>query len=133
MPGCPVEQLAWLSAEPYRYGTSDCCTRVADALLPVYGVDLMAAFRGQYSSKAGFVRAMRDEGCMTLAQALDFCLNANGMYRSDDAPRDFAIGLASLDTGNGVFEAPAFYIDGMWHGSTQDGFFAVERVNVIWQ
>lgn len=133
LPGCPVEHLAWLSAEPYAYGSSDCCTRVADALLPVYGADLMALFRGRYSSKTGFLRLLQRKNCAGLAEALDHCLEQHGFVRTDAPWREYAIGLAVLKLANGIIEAPAFLVDGMWHGSTRDGFFAVEQVSIAWQ
>jgi hypothetical protein len=37
--------------QPFAWGTNDCCTFAADAVLAMTGVDLAADYRGQYSDQ----------------------------------------------------------------------------------
>lgn len=49
-------------AMPFAWGSNDCCLFSADAILAMTGVDLMAGYRGKYSSALSAVRAFKAVG-----------------------------------------------------------------------
>lgn len=60
-----------LRLRPFAWGSHDCCTFVAGAVVAMTTVDPMAEFRGRYTTARGSVRALRKLGAGTLAGTLD--------------------------------------------------------------
>lgn len=50
-------------ALPGEWGVSDCLLTAGDAIEAVTGVDILAEFRGRYSTEIGAARLMRKHGC----------------------------------------------------------------------
>src|SRR5262245_4335752 len=74
----PVD-VFWDRCEgPIRFGVNDCCIALADTILAAGGPDLMAGYRGRYSTAIGFARAFRRAGHETLAAACEAAFRANG-------------------------------------------------------
>lgn len=60
-----------LRARNFAWGTHDCCTFTAGAVLAMTDVDPMPEFRGRYSTAIGSARALSRYGAGTLAATLD--------------------------------------------------------------
>ncbi len=56
---------------PFAWGSHDCCTFAAGAVLAMTGEDRMEEFRGRYGTARGSVVALRKYGAGTLASTLD--------------------------------------------------------------
>jgi hypothetical protein len=56
------EYLREAQRMPFAWGRQDCCTLAADWVRLIRGVDPMAAWRGQYRTAAGAVRAIEAGG-----------------------------------------------------------------------
>lgn len=50
--------LALRQAQPFAWGTADCCTFAFDAVAALHGRDPVAALRGSYSSATGALRVL---------------------------------------------------------------------------
>lgn len=57
--------------EPFAYGSNDCALYIAGAVEAMTGVDPAAAYRGQYSTELGAVKALKKLGQGTLEATLD--------------------------------------------------------------
>jgi len=66
-----ADYLGPLRALPHRWGTHDCCTFCAGAVLAMTGVDPMPEFRGRYATERGSLIALRRLGAGTLEATLD--------------------------------------------------------------
>jgi hypothetical protein len=65
LPDWPARLMRFLSeqrAAPFAWGTADCCTLAADAVLALTGRDPMAAYRGRYRSETGARRLLARHG-----------------------------------------------------------------------
>ncbi len=60
-----------LRLRPFAWGSHDCTTFTAGAVLAMTDVDPMPEFRGRYSTAIGSVRALRQIGAGTLEGTLD--------------------------------------------------------------
>lgn len=60
-----------LRERAFEWGTHDCCTFSAGAVLAMTGVDPMPEFRGRYRTAIGSARALRRHGAGTLEATLD--------------------------------------------------------------
>ncbi len=49
-------------ATPFAWGESDCCLFAADCVKAITGIDLAAAYRGQYQSRRGAFSALKRIG-----------------------------------------------------------------------
>lgn len=123
----------WQRCEgPIVYGVNDCCMTVADVILAAGGPDLMADYRGRYSTRLGFVRAFRKAGFLELAEAVRASFVAHGT--DADAPRDFDVAVVTwLDSGVRA-TSPAFYSGGFWCLRSERGMVASEgSPDTIWR
>lgn len=55
---------------PGEWGVSDCLLTAADAIEAVTGEDVMARWRGRYSTEKGAARLLRKEKCKTVDDAM---------------------------------------------------------------
>jgi hypothetical protein len=53
------------------YGRYDCCIFAAGGVIAMTGVDPMPEFRGRYSTRIGYLRALKRYGAGTLPATLD--------------------------------------------------------------
>lgn len=128
----PVD-LYWKRAEGrVAFGVNDCCMTVADVILAAGGPDLMAGYRGRYSTAAGFVRAYRKRGHETLEQAVAASFAAHGAVAA--SARDFDVALVGyLDSGARTV-APAFFHGGFWFVRTDGGALVTQaEPETIWR
>ena len=56
--------------KPFRRGVNDCVTHVADAVILMSGIDIIAEGRGYKSKEAG-IAIMNEYGCKSLADIVD--------------------------------------------------------------
>lgn len=91
------EYIMALSDDPvFIWGERDCAMAAADAVLAMTGVDILAAFRGKYSTAAGSVRALKRYGTGDLRTTFDTLLPERpiGMARRGDVVmHEGAIGI----------------------------------------
>lgn len=128
----PVD-LFWQRCEgPLVHGVNDCCMVAADVIVAAGGPDLMRPYRGRYSTRLGFVRALRRAGYRSLADAVSATLSTHG--RRADEPRDFDLAVVTyLDSGEHV-TSPAFYHSGYWCLRTARGAMCSEgQPEQIWR
>lgn len=68
------------AAQPFAWGSNDCCTFPADAIQAFTGVDLAAPFRGKYTDEAAAFAAIRSiAGGRTVADAAAWCAQQQGL------------------------------------------------------
>lgn len=60
-------QLDAFNANPFNWGTHDCCTFAADCVQAMTGVDQMAGYRGGYKTAVGAARKLAKAGGMVAA------------------------------------------------------------------
>jgi hypothetical protein len=60
-------QIEAYNAQPFTWGTHDCCTLAADCVQAMTGVDKMAGYRGGYKTAAGAARKLAKAGGMVAA------------------------------------------------------------------
>lgn len=53
---------------PGAWGTRDCATAFFDAVAAITGEDLIAEFRGRYTTELGAAKLLRKQGCDTIEQ-----------------------------------------------------------------
>lgn len=117
----PLE-VYWFRCEgPVVFGVNDCCITVADVIVAAGGPDLMAEYRGRYSTRIGFVRAIRRAGFASLADAVRAAFDALG--EAVDAPRNFDVALVTYLSGGERATSPAFYHSGFWCARNENGMF----------
>ena len=63
-------------AEPFKWGTMDCCTLAADWIVEAVGCDVYVDFRGRYTTALGAARLFKPLG--GLAAAVSQVMQANG-------------------------------------------------------
>lgn len=103
----------------YKYGENDCAMFVADAVLAMTDHDILAAFRGKYSTAAGSVRALKRYGAGDLKATFDTLLPPKPIgyaRRGDVVMSDGAVGLCI---------GPAALFIGERDGA--DGLYRVDR------
>lgn len=130
MHGSPIDRLFELIEQPYEYGINDCCTAPVECVADHYGCDLMGRFRGRYSTKIGFQRALMREGCKTLADGLAMAMrDANLREVPTETYADMDFGLIEHEG----FHLPAFYWREHWHGMTETGLVMTKEVKRSWR
>lgn len=104
-----------------KFGTNDCCTALADTILAAGGPDLMAGYRGRYTTALGFARAFRKAGHETLVAACEAAFAAHG--EMVDEPEDFDVAMIGhFDlTHQRTIVSPGFFYDGVWLTRTDRG------------
>lgn len=113
----------WTRCEgPIVFGVNDCCMTVADVILAAGGPDLMAEYRGRYSTRLGFVRAFRKAGHLDLSEAVTASFAAHGA--EVDAPRDFDVAVVTYLSDGERTAAPAVFHSGFWLVRTDTGALA---------
>jgi hypothetical protein len=66
--------------KPFAWGTHDCCTFAADAILSFTGVDIASDFRGKYHDMRGAFRTIKEvTGGTTIADAAAHCAQKHGL------------------------------------------------------
>ena len=95
---------------PFEYGKWDCCLFVCDAIVEMTGVDLAASYRGRYSTRAGAVRAIREQ--LGTVSVWAVAANAAATHSMQEVPvthahrgdmvlvgrvRDYSLGLVALN------------------------------------
>lgn len=114
------------------HGVNDCCMTVADTILAAGGPDLMAEYRGRYTTRIGFVRAFRKRGHATLEEAIAAAFDAHGERVA--FARDFDVGIASYLAYGRPAVSPAFHQDGFWMLRSEHGLFAsMGNPRTIWR
>ena len=131
MPGCLTDFLDQCE-RPVVYGSDDCCTAVADAVAHHYGFDIMAGWRGRYRTALGFNRIIRKAGFATFEEAYEATCIEAGLTETAE-PQNWALGLIRFMDGSKRCTAPAFYLDGFWHGRASGGPIISEKVIKAWQ
>lgn len=85
-----------LRLRPFAWGSHDCTTFTAGAVLAMTDVDPMPEFRGRYSTAIGSLRALRRFGAGTLARTLDTkfeAVSASLAHRGDIVMSDGLLGI----------------------------------------
>lgn len=104
---------------PIKFGVNDCCMVTADVILAAGGPDLMAGYRGRYTSARGFVRAFRRAGHETLPAASLAMLRGVGKEVFD--PRDYDVALVAYYEKDALNVSPGVFHDGFWHVRSNKG------------
>ncbi len=148
MPGCrhlecvdlnmpsrdPIEHLHAIAAQPFQWGVNDCCLAVADIIEGQTGTDLMGRFRGRYKTRIGWGRILQREGCETVGDGLTMLAGEFNLVQVDPGrPGELDIGLIRFRFDDRVFEAPAFYSNGFWHGRSHVGVLALLEAGKSWR
>lgn len=97
---------------PIVYGRNDCCMVLADVIAAAGGPDMMASYRGRYSTRLGFVRAFRKAGHMALDKAVTAEFERCGVSVTE--PRDFDVVMAGYRSLGAMVASPAFFHSGFW-------------------
>lgn len=63
--------------EPFTWGSHDCALFAASAIKAMSGIDPAEAFRGQYDTREGSARALRELGAGTLLKTVTAWLGAS--------------------------------------------------------
>ena len=120
---------------PFEYGNWDCCLFVCDAIASMTGVDLAADYRGTYSTRAGALRAIREQLGTRSIQAV--AENAAAVHNMPEVPvshahrgdmvliqrgRDYSLGLVALNcrdvivtSKRGLWRLPVSRAVRAWH------------------
>lgn len=115
--------LFWTRCEgPIVFGANDCCMTVADVILAAGGPDLMAEYRGRYTTRLGFVRAFRKAGYSELSEAVTASFASHGV--EVDEPRDFDVAVVTYLNNGERTAAPAVFHSGFWFVRTDSGALA---------
>lgn len=109
---------------PIVYGANDCCMTLADVIMAAGGPDLMASYRGRYSTRLGFVRAFRKAGHMALDKAATTEFRRCGQPVAE--PRDFDVAIVAYADGGRRQVSPAFFHSGFWCLRSERGMLASE-------
>lgn len=73
------------TAEPFAWGTNDCCIFPADAIQAMTGTDIAADFRGKYTDEASAFALIRTvTGGSTVADAAAYCAKKFGLEELAD-------------------------------------------------
>ncbi|MFC5385200.1 DUF6950 family protein [Aquamicrobium segne] len=103
------------------FGQNDCCMVVADVIVAAGGPDMMASYRGRYSTRLGFIRAFRKMGHVSLDAAVMAEFSRYGHLVS--APQDFDVAVVSYADGDRPMTSPAFFHSGFWCLRSERGMF----------
>jgi hypothetical protein len=96
MAGVLTDFLRAGAAQPFTWGTVDCCTWACDWIVQQRGVDPMAAYRGLYDSARGATRQyIGDGGLETVVRAR---MAEAGLSETHD-PRIGDVGLVKTNAG----------------------------------
>ncbi len=106
-----------------RYGVNDCCMALADTILAAGGPDLMADYRGRYSTKIGYLRIATKAGFSSVEAAVLDGFRRHGEIV--DAPRTFNVSLVPHVDHGGRRLAPAFFHDGRWNLRGERGLMSL--------
>lgn len=101
------------------FGRNDCCVTVADVIMAAGGPDLMAPYRGRYTTRLGYVRAFRKAGYWDFAEALRAAFSTHGCQV--DVPDNFDVAIVSHLRDGEPVTSPAFFHSGFWHTRTEAG------------
>lgn len=114
--------LFWARCEgPIVFGVNDCCMTLADVLAAEGLPDLMAGYRGRYTTRRGFVRALRAAGHRTLVDGITAAFSTHG--RRVDVPARLDVAMVSHFDAVTQSEivSPAFFDAGFWFLRTDSG------------
>jgi hypothetical protein len=65
---------------PFEWGTNDCATFAADAILANTGIDIADDFRGKYTTQLGALKTIREvTGGTSVADAAAYCAAKHGL------------------------------------------------------
>ena len=95
---------------PFEYGKWDCCLFVTDAITEMTGIDLATSYRGEYSTRKGALRAIREQLGTASIQAV--AADSAAKHHMPEIPvphahrgdmvliargRDYSLGLVALN------------------------------------
>lgn len=119
--------LFWARCEgPIVYGVNDCCMTLADVLAAEGLPDLMAGYRGRYTTRRGFVRAFRAAGHRTLDAAATAVMAGHGRRVQIAQRLDVAIVRHFDRVTQSAVGSPAFFADGFWFLRSDAGGVAIK-------
>lgn len=73
------------TAEPFAWGTNDCCIFPADAIKAMTGTDIAADFRGKYTDEASAFALIKSvTGFPTVSAAASWCARKFGLVEWED-------------------------------------------------
>lgn len=118
-------EVFWERCEgPVSFGANDCCMTIADVILAEGGPDLMEGYRGRYTTRRGYLRAIHREGHGSVAAAAEAMLARVGTPVS--VPCNFDVAVASYLADGKVVQSPAFFHGGFWCLRSDAGMFAAQ-------
>lgn len=121
------------ASTPFAPGPMDCCSWVADWVLARTGRDPMAAWRGRYRTRRGFVRLMRRNGGM--AEMVGQGMAAIGAARIDPSqavPGDVGLIVTVAPTGE-VESSAAIRGQLGWLAKLSDGLWRAPSAIAAWR
>ena len=94
----------------FEYGKWDCCLFVCDAIIQMTGIDLATSYRGEYSTRKGALRAIREQlGTASIQAVVENAATVHHMlevpvplaHRGDMVliarGREYSLGLVALN------------------------------------
>lgn len=119
--------LFWRMAEGgIVFGRNDCCMTVADVLAAEGRVDLMAPYRGRYTTRRGFARLIARSGHRTLVDMMAAALDVHARRVDVPARLDVAL-LKHFDAMTQVeIVSPAIFDAGFWFVRSDSGALVVK-------
>lgn len=125
----PLEPMMMASCGQIIWGANDCCMAVSDTYQSLLGLDLMARWRGRYTTRRGAIRIVRKDGHKAIEEAIVATAEELG-FSEVDRPADFDLGLVQIrdDVSGEDMICPAIYLDRWWNMRGPHGFLSVDHV-----
>ena len=124
-----VDAMKALCVGEVVWGKSDCLMVAADALAPVIGVDIAAAFRGQYESQQGCADHLTSLGFASIAEAVGAEALQLGWMQID--PCEAVPGDAGVVQVHGVQGCAMMQRSGLWVARGPKGYLALPSSRVV--
>lgn len=122
-----LETVAEVMGRPWAWGEADCCASACDVFARWYGIDLMAGFRGRYSTQIGAARIINRMGGFA-AMAERMAAQA-GLDEGTRAPGEIGVVIGA----DGGLALGVSYAPGIWAAKTETGFAATGKVLRCWR
>lgn len=124
-----VDAMKALCVGPVVWGKTDCLMVAADALLPVIGADIAAAFRGKYDSQQGCADHLASLGFGSIAEAVG--AEALGLGWSQIDVAEAMPGDAGVVSIRDVQGCAMLHRSGLWIVRSAKGYAALTSRTVV--